>query len=46
MKLTTAAVLAAFYTALPTLATYFNGDKINGVPVITDLDINNLAPNK
>lgn len=46
MKLTQAGVLAALYAALPTLATYFNGDKINGVPVITDLDVNNLAANK
>lgn len=46
MKLTQAGVVAALYAALPTLATYFNGDKINGVPVITDLDVNNLAANK
>jgi hypothetical protein len=46
MKLTQAAVLAALYAALPTLATYFNGDIVNGVPVITELDINNLAANK
>jgi len=47
MKFTQAAVLAALCAALPTSsATYFNGDKINGVPVITDLDVNNLAANR
>jgi predicted deacylase len=33
--------------ALPcALATTFNGDKVNGVPVITDLDVNNLQANR